>query len=559
MAKTVAGGFHDLSGAIGRLGVHDHLCLIYETREEQFAAVIPYIRLGLERGEKCLYVADDNTAQAVDAAMEASGINVEGLSARGALSVVGKRDVYLKKGSFDPDWLIEYLRQAAMESKAEGFSALRITGEMTWVLGGDPGSERLMEYESKLNNLFPTCDALAICQYNRRRFSPEVIKDVIATHPLVIYGGRVCRNFYYVPPDDLLARDRPEKEVDRLLANIFSREAAEEELRRYQERLEELARERTAEAEEAQYEQQQVFRILVENSPDIIARYDRDCRRTYVNPTYLEVAKDTSQALLEKAPLQSSPLPPESAALLQDLLRRVLDSGVAEALDLVWRRDGEDDYWYNIYAYPEFDREGRVASVMTVSRDITGRKRADRELRKSEERYRQLLDTIQEGVWVIDRDSKTTFANPRLAEMLGYSVAEMMGRPLFDFMDDRGRKIAEGNVERRRRGIKEQHDFEFVRKDGARIYTRLETGPILDEAGEYAGAIAAVADISERRKAEDALKLLNEELESRVRERTAELERRNYELEQMNRAFVGRELKMVELKDRIKALEESGK
>ena len=556
MAKTPEGGFRDLAGAIANLHVHDHLCLIYETREEQFAAVIPYMKLGLERGDRCLYVADDNTSQAVVAAMEASGIDVRSATARGALSVVGKNDVYLKQGYFDPDWLVGFLRQAAEEAVAAGFRALRISGEMTWMLGGDPGLELLMEYAAKLNYLFPVCEALGICQYNRRRFSPALIRDVIASYPLVIYGGRVCKNFYYVPPDDLLAENQPDKEVDRLLANILAREDAEEELRRYQARLEELAKARTEEAEEAHYEQQQVFRILVENSPDIIARYDRDCRRTYVNPTYLDVAKHTPQALLEGAPPLSSPLPAESAALLRDLLRRVLDSGVAEALDLIWRKTDDQDYWYNIYAYPEFDREGRVASVMTVSRDITGRKRADRELRKSEDRYRRLLDTIQEGVWVIDKDSNTTFVNPRLAEMLGFSVEEMIGRPLFDFMDDRGRKVAEDNVERRRRGIKEQHDFEFIRKDGGRIYTRLETGPILDEAGEYAGAIAAVADISERRKAEEALRLLNEELESRVRERTMELERRNYELEQMNRAFVGRELKMVELKERIKTLEE---
>jgi PAS domain S-box-containing protein len=142
-----------------------------------------------------------------------------------------------------------------------------------------------------------------------------------------------------------------------------------------------------------------------------------------------------------------------------------------------------------------------------------------------------------------------------MAYMLGHTPAEMLGKPLFAFMDERGRQLAEQNVERRKQGIREQHDFEFIRKDGERIYARLETAPILDEAGQYAGAIAAVADITERRKAEEEVLRLNAELEQRVRDRTKELERRNYELEQMNKAFVGRELKMVELKERIKGLE----
>lgn len=176
-------------------------------------------------------------------------------------------------------------------------------------------------------------------------------------------------------------------------------------------------------------------------------------------------------------------------------------------------------------------------------------------LHKSEESYRRLLDTIQEGIWVIDTGAVTTFVNPRMADILGYTVEEMIGKPLLSFMDEQGKQLAEYNLERRKQGIQEQHDFEFTKKDGVRIYTRLETGPIFDEAGDYAGSIAAVANITERKQAEDEIRKLNEELEQRVKERTAELEQKNLELHRMNRLFVGRELKMVELKERIKVLE----
>ncbi|MBI2925516.1 MAG: MEDS domain-containing protein [Verrucomicrobia bacterium] len=215
---------------LGRLGAHDHLCLIYETQAEQFAAVIPFMRLGLARGEQCLYIADDNTASAVLDAMRAGGINVDAAVASGALTVATKRETYLKHGYFDPDAMIRLLTEATRAAKAAGFSALRATGEMTWMLGGDPGAERLMEYEAKLNYFFPHHDALAICQYNRSRFSNELILDVIRTHPMVIYGGTVGRNFYYVPPDEFLSANQPSREVQRLLDNIRDREHAEEEL-----------------------------------------------------------------------------------------------------------------------------------------------------------------------------------------------------------------------------------------------------------------------------------------------------------------------------------------
>lgn len=221
---------HDLVCAIEKIGVHDHLCLIYETREEQFSAVIPFMKIGLERGERCLYVVDDNTAEMVIDRMKEAGIDVDNAVESGKLTIASKQDAYLKQGYFDPDWMIGFLKQATDEAKAAGFSALRVTGEMTWVLGGDPGTERLMEYEAKLNYFFPDNDSLAICQYNRDFFPPDIIKDVIATHPLVICGGMVCSNFYYVPPDDFLMEERPVREIDRLLANIISRKKVEEEL-----------------------------------------------------------------------------------------------------------------------------------------------------------------------------------------------------------------------------------------------------------------------------------------------------------------------------------------
>ena len=137
---------------------------------------------------------------------------------------------------------------------------------------------------------------------------------------------------------------------------------------------------------------------------------------------------------------------------------------------------------------------------------IIERKKAEGVVRDSEKRYRQLIDNMQEGLWLIDKDAITIFVNPCMAEILGYTAEEMLGKHLFEFMDERGTEVAKYNLERRRQGIKEQHDFEFTRKDGARVYASLETSPITDEAGNYVGALACVADITERKKAQEALR-----------------------------------------------------
>jgi len=92
-------------------------------------------------------------------------------------------------------------------------------------------------------------------------------------------------------------------------------------------------------------------------------------------------------------------------------------------------------------------------AYQSIGEDITERKRMEQELQKSEEKYRQIVQTAGEGIWVIDRESNTSFVNKKMAEMLGYTVDEMMGKPLLMFMDDEGREIAAKNVERRKQGI----------------------------------------------------------------------------------------------------------
>ncbi len=219
------------------LGAHDHLCLIYESREEQLRAMVPFVRQGLEQGDRCVYVSDSGTAAAVSDAMRAGGVPVDHAVASGALAVAQYRDIYLAPGRFDPDAVLDFAAGAGVQAASEGFRGLRIAGEMAWALRGDPGADRILEYERKVNERIPSVPVTAICQYDRTRFSPEVIRDVIRTHPLVLVGDRVCRNFYFVPPGELLGPGVLDREVDRLLENILERERAEEALRASERRL----------------------------------------------------------------------------------------------------------------------------------------------------------------------------------------------------------------------------------------------------------------------------------------------------------------------------------
>ncbi|MFC4439102.1 MULTISPECIES: MEDS domain-containing protein [Natrialbaceae] len=224
----------DFRGPVEPLDDHehanDHFALIYESQEEQFAAVMPFIRQGLERGERCLYIADDRSRETVLEAMREYGIDADAALESGALMVQTKQDTYLRNGSFDPDDMIAFLADA-VDDAIEEYEGLRVTGEMSWVFGDDLEIEDLLEYEGKLDTLFPDVNGIALCQYNRERFAPEIIRDVVRTHPHIIHDTVVSHNFYYTPPEEFFGPDQPANEVDRMLGTLHDRTEAKAELK----------------------------------------------------------------------------------------------------------------------------------------------------------------------------------------------------------------------------------------------------------------------------------------------------------------------------------------
>ena len=218
----------------------DHLCCIYETDEEHRALLTPFLRHGLERREKVIYIVDVRTAEIVLGYLRQDGMGVEPYLGSGQLSIIGVKDAYMKEGVFDSDRMITLLRNETELALSEGYDALRVTGEMTWALRGLPGSERLMEYEAKLNGFLPGSKCLAICQYDKRRFDSPILLDVLTTHPIAIIGTEVFHNFYYSPPENYLGPDPSTAKFNRWLKNLADRKQAEEALERRNQELSSL-------------------------------------------------------------------------------------------------------------------------------------------------------------------------------------------------------------------------------------------------------------------------------------------------------------------------------
>jgi PAS domain S-box-containing protein len=143
--------------------------------------------------------------------------------------------------------------------------------------------------------------------------------------------------------------------------------------------------------------------------------------------------------------------------------------------------------------------------------------------------YHRIVERSEDGIWIINEKSETTFVNKKMTEILGYSLEEMLSKDMFYFMDEEFKPIAKRNMERRAAGIHENHDFLFRKKNGKKVWTSIAASPINDSSGKFIGALGMISDITQRRKSEIILtaqknifKLLNigEPLEATLAELT---------------------------------------
>lgn len=192
---------------------------------------------------------------------------------------------------------------------------------------------------------------------------------------------------------------------------------------------------------------------------------------------------------------------------------------------------------------------------------LSGQRLAEAALKDISYRHRLILDSVGEGVCGLDLNGNATFVNPAATSILGYEPEELQGAPMHNILhhrhsDGTDMVFEDCPIIRAMKGGDQTRMVAdvFSRRDGSTFPVEYVSTPLLED-GLIVGAVIVFQDITERKRAEDALHQLNEKLDQRVKERTAELEVKNAELERMNRLFVGRELRMVELKQKIFELE----
>lgn len=183
-----------------------HVCYLFGDDDERFSTIARFFEAGRKAGDKLLYVADRMEPEEIHARLDR--LSAE-LAAPGSVVVSRTADAYYPAGDFSAEDMLARIGALLGQSANEGYRGTRVTGEMSWILRGVGGSERVMEFESRVTAVLKHhSHSAGICQYDMKLFSGETLMDVLAVHPYTIVRGQFVENPFFVEPDEFLKTHR---------------------------------------------------------------------------------------------------------------------------------------------------------------------------------------------------------------------------------------------------------------------------------------------------------------------------------------------------------------
>ncbi|ESS05977.1 MAG: PAS sensor histidine kinase, partial [uncultured archaeon A07HB70] len=469
---------------------NDHLALLYADRAEQLTTVAAYVRRGMARDERCLYVADDNSTRAVRTALEESGVDVEAALDAGALSIVTAEEAWLDAGSFSRSAAAEFWDDALDRAQQEGFDGLRVAKEMTWALDAGVGLDSLVSYEHALNPQYAGADYTVLCQYSRDRFPSETVEAVASAHPLLVDGATVRHNARYQPAE-------PDGAAD-----AGCEDAAPEQPR-------EAATPDAPTPSAAPPPVGSTVRVLlVDDDPDY-ADMVGECLRS--NDDIDEVVTETDPRRAARRLEDGSfdcvvsdyEMPGLDGLELLDLVRE--DHPDLPFLMLTARGDEEvavDAISAGITGY--FRKRGSTGQYAKLAHRISSvvsRHRAERKAAATRRQYTRLAEESTDVIAVLDEHWRIEYLSPAAERQFGHPPETLVGDVVFDHLHPADRNAARDRLAALTHGSRESvaAEFRFRQRDGSWLWVEARGRNLLDDP-DVRGLIVHVRDISEQKE-----------------------------------------------------------
>jgi hypothetical protein len=181
-----------------------HICTFFRTSAEKYRVLMPFIREGMEQGDRAFHIVDPSLRSEHAQRIAEAGIDAARAELDGQLEIIGWDEAYMRGGDFNKNAMLSLLPVLLNDGRTRGFPLTRFIADMAWVLN-DPGAlDGMLEYECRVNLALPKAGDIVICSYDLDKFGAAIVIDALRTHPIVLIGGIVQRNPFYVPPEALL-------------------------------------------------------------------------------------------------------------------------------------------------------------------------------------------------------------------------------------------------------------------------------------------------------------------------------------------------------------------
>jgi hypothetical protein len=186
------------------LGKYRHICAFFSSLQEEYATLLPFIRDGIESGERAYHVLPAQYRQEHLDQLRSAGIDVTAALQSHQLEVATPEEVYLRGGGFSKDAMLATIQEALKTGPTLGFPLTRLIAHAEAVLQDGSKANEWVEYETRLNDVLPRYDDPVICTYDANLLNGTIAVDILRTHPVAIIGGRLYENPFFVPPAEFL-------------------------------------------------------------------------------------------------------------------------------------------------------------------------------------------------------------------------------------------------------------------------------------------------------------------------------------------------------------------
>lgn len=197
-----------ISLAGSRLSETRHVCAFFNNDEEEYRILLPFIKDGLQCGDKAVHVLNPDQRHDHLLRLASAGIDPAAALQSGQLELRTNTEVYLPDGRFDQNRMLEVFERLASTNATDGFPLSRICCRMDWAVEDQSHVDDVIEFESRVNEVWQHHDDAVICTYHLGQFGGDAVIDIMRTHPMVIIGGILQHNPFFLPPDQFLQEFR---------------------------------------------------------------------------------------------------------------------------------------------------------------------------------------------------------------------------------------------------------------------------------------------------------------------------------------------------------------